>query len=60
MNFSLCGTPAAARSLSSSRQSFVRKSMKLHKDGERVDIEDLFDGLSRRLEELSEEQRSET
>jgi hypothetical protein len=29
-------------------------------DGERVDIEDLFDGLSRRLVELSEEQRSET
>ena len=29
-------------------------------DGERVDIEDLFDGLSQRLVELSEEQRSET
>jgi hypothetical protein len=29
-------------------------------DGERVDIEGLFDGLSRRLVELSEEQRSET
>jgi hypothetical protein len=29
-------------------------------DGERVDIEGLFDGLSRRLGELSEEQRSET
>lgn len=29
-------------------------------DGELVDVEDLFDGLSRRLLELSEEQQSET
>lgn len=29
-------------------------------DGERVDVEALFNGLSQRLVELSEEQRSET